>query len=238
VGVLGAGRLGRALAARLRPHAKVALCDADPRKAKQAAKQLGAEWYTEAEILRFSEILLLCIPAAEVERFFRRVDTEWEGPHPLYLNTATDLDTPPLVRELGLRRCRVIGLKPIGQFATIARGVPVTFVTAHDAPAELAWVRRLCEPLGPVRVGDEHRVGLLNRAATRLALRFCLSFREELAELGDDAGWTDSALRGVVAGTLLDYPPDRDNAYTAGILRELQEGTDGHAPAALAAAGR
>lgn len=220
VGIVGAGRLGRALGGRLRPGAQVVFSDLDPRRAKQAAKQTGAASAPEREVLDGAEYLLVCIPPDQVPGFFRRAEAA-SAAGPLYLNTATDVDTPALVRELGLRRCRVMGLKPVGQFAAIARGVPVTFVTAHTDPGDLARVRRLFAPLGPVQVGDERGVGALNRLATRLALRFCLELPAQLAAAGSDPAWAVPALRGVVAGTLLDYPPDPENAYTARLLDEL-----------------
>lgn len=220
IGILGAGRLGRALSARLRESCEVALYDADARKGKQFAKQHGLSFLYEEDLLGFADLLFLCLPAAEVEGFFRRLDRR-RSRHPVYLNLATDLDTPTLVRAQGLDGLKVIGLKPIGQFVAIQHRLPAVFVTAHTDAGDLERLAAALREIGVVRVGDEGKIRAINGRATELALRFCRGFEEILLPLAGDEAWTRSALRNVAVGTILDYPPEEDNEYTRRILREI-----------------
>jgi pyrroline-5-carboxylate reductase len=220
IGILGAGRLGRALSARLRESCEVAVYDVDARKGKQFAKQHGLAFLYEEDLLGFADLLLLCVPATAVEDFFRRLD-RGRSRHPVYLNLATDLDTPALVRAQGLNGLKVIGLKPIGQFVAIQHRLPTVFVTAHADAGDLDRLAAVFREVGVVQEGDEGKVRAINGRATELALRFCRGFEETLLPLAGDNAWARSALRNVAVGTILDYPPDEDNDYTRRILREI-----------------
>lgn len=220
IGILGAGRLGQALAARLADSFEVALHDTDAKRGEEVAGQLGVRLLSQEELLDFAELLLLCIPPPEVPRFFQALPAE-RTRHPVYLNTATDVDTPELVKSLGLERLKVIGLKPIGQFVAMRQRIPLMFVTSCADPDDLRLLERVLGPIGAIRTGDERNVGPLNHLATRLALRFAQTFAEEVRRYTEDPDWVTSALHSVVVGTLLDYPPAADNHYTARILKDL-----------------
>lgn len=220
IGIVGVGRLGTALGSRLRESHEVVVCDVDARKAKQVAKQGGFTHLYLDELLDRVELLLVCIPPQEVARFFRTLPGG-RARHPLYVNTATSVDTLALVEALGLDHLRIVGLKPVGQHSAVQQRTPFVFVTASANAEELAVLRRVFGPLGQVVVGDERKVGPLNRLATRVALQAGLRFVEEARSLAVDDEWTQSAVRSVMAGTLMDYPPEPDNAYTASVLREL-----------------
>lgn len=221
IGILGTGRLGKALGSRLREFYPVFAYDADAKKGKQVCKRLGFTFLYQKELLDSVDVLLLCIPPGEIAGFFRGLEPE-RHQHPVYLNTATRVDTPELIQELGLRHLKVIGLKPIGQFTAVRQRIPLVFITAHTDAEDLKALERVFHPLGTLLQGDERKVGPLNRLATKLALRFCRAFESEVRSCTEDPVWVASALRSVAVGTMLDYPPAEDNAYTASILEELR----------------
>jgi hypothetical protein len=222
IGIIGMGRLGKALARPLGEHYKVFGWDVNIKRAKQVTKQCNVNFWPDLRKVLASDLVLLCIPAEEVVAFFRNLSLA-ESYQCIFLNLATDVDTRSLVEELKLHRLRVIGLKPIGQFAALRHGVPTTFVTDHDDPEDLKMLREIFAPLGSISLGDELHVRAINRVATRLALQFCVNFESAIQPYAEDTTWALSALKSVAVGTMLDYPPDSDNAYTAAILREIAE---------------
>lgn len=226
VGILGVGRLGKVLGRLLAPRFRLTVSDIDIRKAKQLSKQIGAEFVAAEALPSTCELLLLCIPGSAVRPFLGECATQGE-PHPLYLNMATNVPTHELVAADGLQGLPLAGLKLIGQFTALARGLPAVFVTGSADEDCLATLRTVFGPLGRVVVGDETVVGELNRVATEAALRFCLDLAERLGALSQDPEWRRAGLKCVAAGTLLDYPPDENNAYTnrimAAISRENQK---------------
>jgi hypothetical protein len=219
LGIVGTGRLGRALALRLREGFEVAVFDADLRTGKQFAKQSGLIFLYEHDLACFADALLLCTPADQVGPVVRRLEGG-DGPYPLCVNMATAVDTSRLPRELGLEKVRVVGLKPIGQYTAIQHGLPAAFVSANASDEEHARLEAVFGSIGRVHRGDELAVRDLNRTATRLALRFCLAFQDAVGPLVDDS-WVRAALRNVAVGTILDFPPSQDNAYTSQLLKEI-----------------
>jgi hypothetical protein len=222
IGIIGTGRLGKALAKPLGEHYKVVGWDANIKRAKQVTKQCNVNFVAALQQVLMSDLVLLCIPGEEVVAFFKDLRRD-ESFGCIFLNLATDVDTRSLIEELKLHRLRVIGLKPIGQFAALCHRVPTTFITGHDNPEDLKMLREVFAPVGNIYPGDELHVRAINRVATKLALQFCANFESAIQPYADDVEWGLSALKSVAVGTMLDYPPDSDNAYTASILREIAE---------------
>jgi len=224
IGILGTGRLGKALAKVLGEHYKVFGWDVNIKKAKQVTKQCNVNFVPDLQQVLMSDLVLLCIPADEVIMFFRNLPAD-ETYRCVFLNLATDIDTRSMTEELKLHRLRVIGLKPIGQFAAMRHRVPTTFVTSHEDPEDLRILRKVFAPIGNICIGDELHVRAINRVATKLALQFCVNFESAIQPCAEDLEWSVSALKSVAVGTMLDYPPDSNNAYIASILREIAENT-------------
>ena len=222
VGILGAGRLGQALSLELRDRAWVTMSDVNVKKAKQFCKQNGVTFLYEEEQWLQSDYLLLCIPADGVRKLLQRARARG-GPQPVFVNMATALDTTTLIDELHISSLRVLGLKLIGQFTALRYRLPVLFVTSSPPSDELDKVAELFQPIGNVVRGDEGLVSAINRCATRHALRLGKHLTEALQGLSQDASWACAAGQGVAAGTLLDYPPSADNAYTAQLMASLDQ---------------
>jgi len=220
VGILGAGRLGKALALSLRGSCDLAIFDLRSRLTKQFAKQNGLSFLCEEDLFSSCDFLILCIPPDETEKVVLRLDRRDSGVT-MVLNTATGTHTSRIVHNLGLRRIKLIGLKPIGQFTAIELGVKVVFVTEHSDVTDLRFLSEVFSDIGVIRRGDERVVQALNREATRLALEFGGTFLESVQSITTDLEWALSALRGCVAGTILDYPPDPENSYTSALLKEM-----------------
>ena len=220
-GILGAGRLGKALALRLREKCEVAIFDTSAKLAKQFAKQNGLIFLYEEDLCLFSDFLVLAVPPSAVEEVARRVEAREKGVS-LLLNTATSTHTAEIAARLSLRRTRLVGFKPIGQFAAIQQGIKVVFVTAHSNETDLAFLSEAFSDVGLIRHGDERSVQTLNREATRLALRFGGELTAAMQSITADPEWIASALRGCAAGTILDYPPDPANTYTAALFAQSE----------------
>jgi hypothetical protein len=223
IGVLGTGRLGQVLATRLRDTCDVAVCDADLKKAKQFAKKSGFSFLRESELVPFSELLLLCIPASAIPEFLHRIARAGSFGHCVFLDMATDSHTKLLMANQQLRPMRIIGLKMIGQFKAVQLGIPATFVTNYAKPDDLNLIDRVFRPLGRVSVGSEESIRHLNRFTTKLTLLFCYQLRQTAPSLVADPLWIKSALTNVAIGTILDFPPDADNGYTTSVLREIAD---------------
>jgi pyrroline-5-carboxylate reductase len=223
IGVVGTGRLGKVLAGKLAPRYTVAAHDRDVRKAKQFCKQAGITFLYPEPLARWAELFLLCVPAAEVLPWILNPGS-LADPGAVFVNLATDLPTHDLAADPRLAGRTVIGLKPIAQYVALERGLSGLFVTGTRDPQLKGTLAEMFAALGRVVTGDEGVVRAINRTATAAALRLCAGWAAALPEA--DAEAVESALKNVVVGTILDYPPDTDNAYTNRILGTLREARD------------
>jgi|HubBroStandDraft_3_1064219.scaffolds.fasta_scaffold00917_2 hypothetical protein len=222
VGIVGAGRLGSALAFRLARQAReVVLYDRDPAAARRAAAGGRVRWVRRPErLLASAGAILLCLPPAEIEPFLARHHDAVGGATPV-CNLATSLSTAALRRSPGAAGLDLVALKPVGQFLAIRFGLPTLFVTEPRERRRLAALQELVAPLGVVVAGDEEAVGRLNRLATLQALSTCVTFLREGEALGFPAALLEAALHNVVAGTILDFPPEAGDGYAQELLAGL-----------------
>ncbi|MGH3900179.1 MAG: NAD(P)-binding domain-containing protein [Pseudonocardiaceae bacterium] len=223
IGIVGAGRLGRALALRLAGRYEITLADIEPKLTKQFTKRHGLRFCYPDDVPADNDVVLLCVPPAAVHRALldlARAARRTARPHRLLcLDTATSVESAA-PDTTGLEPLDVIGLRPIGQYAAIQRGEPAVFVTADR---RLPMLQGLVGDLGLVIHGDERLVGTLNRQATTLALRACDAAWEQLAPLCPDDAARRAAIRNVFAGTAMDYPPSPDNTYIAALRDRMAE---------------
>jgi hypothetical protein len=222
VGVLGVGRLGRALATRIRPRLPVVLSDVEP----GAVGGLGLPVSDVEELGGRCDLMLVCLPPPVVADALAACAGGPLRRGLVVANLATSVPTGVLRADPRLAALTVAGLKPVCQYRAVAHAVPTTFVTA--SAAQLPLFRTVLRDVGTVLLGDEDMVGTINRAATLAALRACADLTDELAGLTDDERLISSAITNVFAGTAVDYPPDPANGYTAALLETLRaEGRHG-----------
>ncbi|WP_395297472.1 NAD(P)-binding domain-containing protein [Kitasatospora hibisci] len=217
IAVVGLGRLGAVLADRLAERFPVLLNDSDPAVARRVAAALSLPDMDQREILSAADTVLICVPPQETETALRRLAALAEeiGRRPLFVNLATSVPTDRLP-ELNVE---VVGLKPVCQFTAVALGLKTVLVTS--APRRIGLLRTLAADLGEVVLGPEKVVGPANRAATKVALKACAELAAELAGRGLPTDIVRAAIRNVLVGTALDYPPSDANPYTRSVLDEI-----------------
>jgi hypothetical protein len=236
VGIVGVGRLGRALAERLAGAHELLLYDREPARAAEAALHVEGEAARDcgAPFAR-CEAVLLALPPGQIADA-ARCGARHARPGLLLVNLATSVPTDALRAAVGRPDVCVVGAKPVTQATALLRGLPAVFVSACREARVQAQLAALLSDLGTLVWGDEELVGAVNATATRHALRLSLGLREELAALGCHPALIEAALHAVVVGTLLDDPDDRHNPYIVARLREagLSPEAAGVEPALLA----
>ena len=222
IGIVGVGRLGSVLARRLATRYEVLVWDQDPEALRRAAARPDVKAAPFEKLGGVCGVVLLCVPAGEVLAVLR--EAARLGAHnPLYLSLATAVSSDELGKAGLAMRLRVAGVKVVGQFTAIEHGLPALFVTSHEDAGIRHEIQEVLGDLGEVVAGEEDRIAALNRTAARLALQTGATFAKACEQMGIPSGWQEAALRNVLVGTLLDYPPETANSYTRAILEELAE---------------
>src|SRR4051812_6742600 len=128
IGIVGVGRLGTALAARLNGIGPVLVHDLDPRAEQQACRFPEVTASPLVEMAMRADVVLICTPAKVVVEVLARFATA-ELARPVYAVLATALMARCWANVAHVDQLRVVGVKVIGQFTAIKRGLPALFVT-------------------------------------------------------------------------------------------------------------
>jgi len=219
VGLVGAGRLGTALACRL-PARIGWIADIDRRRAEVLAREVSALAVSSDELFRDCRVILLAVPPAAVETLMVESGSRLAADAVVF-DLATGVDTKRLRRRGLPPSGRLAGLKPIVQAYAFGHGAGAVFVLDPEDRDLRDVAAGIVEPAGSVVIGDTARVREINNAATRAALRLVYELQSEIRPLSMDPQWIAAALHTVAAGTIQDWPPGQPNDYLRDRLREL-----------------
>jgi pyrroline-5-carboxylate reductase len=220
VGVIGVGRLGRVVARKLCTRHDVLVCDVAEQALRATTEgSVGRIAVASFEVIaRRASHVLFCTQARETLELLRRA-SELGLTRPLYVSLVTRLSEREMREDREMApRLRVASAKVVGQFKAIEAGLPALFVVSD---AEQVNALELLGCMGPVVVGPEQHVSVVNRTATRAALEVAERFLHGMGQLDVPAEMAMAALRNVLVGTLLDHPADPENEYINSLLREM-----------------
>lgn len=251
VAVVGAGRVGTALAVRLRDsgHRIVAVSGREATVERAARYLPGVAVVSREEAARGAEVVLIGTPDSAIQetcRALAEAGAVGDGRAIAHLSGATSLDALASARSLG---ATVLSIHPLQTFpdveAALARmqgaGVAVTAVSK----AGYALGERLASDVGgrPFRLADD--VKPLYHAAAVFASNYVVAVTALAGELFETAGLVDPIalampleratldnIAAMGAGAALTGPVVRGDAAT---VRRNLEGLARHAPHAVAA---
>jgi predicted dinucleotide-binding enzyme len=215
VGIVGAGRMGRALAARIGLDREPIVVSrrarllelADGRAIPAGADPAG---------LRDCAVVLLAVPAGEVAAALA-----WVRPHlrpgVLVVNPATELPTS----ELDGAGVRLIGCKIVGQSGQIERGVPAALVADGASAAERAVLAAVLRRVGVVLDGPESLVATVNDRVARRMVAAQLELARELDGLGLPPAARDAAIGNVAVGVWQAMAAGNTGPFLTKIVEEL-----------------
>jgi pyrroline-5-carboxylate reductase len=215
VGIVGVGRMGRALAARIG-------LDREPIMVSRRAGLLEfADGRTLAfgadpSALRDCAVVLLAVPADEVAAALA-----WVRPHlradVLLANLATELATP----DLDGAGARLIGCKIVGQSGQIERGVRAALVADGASEAERALLTAVLWRIGTVLDGPESLVATVNDRVARYMVAAQSGLASELDGLGLLPAARDAAIGNVAVGVWQAVASGNTGPFLTRIVEEL-----------------
>ncbi|HET7529351.1 MAG TPA: hypothetical protein VFJ98_00150 [Mycobacteriales bacterium] len=205
VGIIGSGRLARALVARLPPGTDLVVL---ARRPLSAPLPRPAEVSTAPDVLAGVTVVVAAVPGEAVGDVIATAAPVLSA-GTVVCNAATDAATPPVAARFP--DLTVVGTKFIGQAGEIERGARGVVVVDGAAPEVLAELTALFAGIGPVVAMDESAVLRINTAVAEEMVRAVSAIRGRLAEV--------------------DVPPDVAtvalSTLAVGILRSLADGTAG-----------
>lgn len=223
IGVIGTGRMGRILAARLAGENEVVVYDANGQNAKAVAESLElkamgslSEMDVDALVMAVPDIAVgSCV--AELGKLGKSV---------IVFSVATNISREMLA-EMSGATVRCLNVKIIGHAGEMGRGSkPVIVVDGGNGElTELG--RRIFASVGTVLVGDADRVRLINTLATEEALKASVAIERSLRSAGvSEPEMIRGALAQVAPGVLRAYSEDDLGPFAREIVNALRDRAD------------
>lgn len=220
IGLVGVGRMGRALAVRLAKEHDVCIFDRDQVRLEAVARELSLAKMESIEEIAQLGTVILAVPDREVIsciKFFNQL------PHSLVaINIATNVNRHS-IRETAAGHVRCISAKIVGHADEMMLGQK-PLIIADDHPGELVEiVRTIFAPAGDVIVGRADIVSLINTIAAEKVLSAAVGIEEALRQQKiTDPEIVKAAIRQVAVGTLKAYADGDLGPFAREIVQAVQ----------------
>lgn len=216
--IVGAGRMGRALAGRIGPGHQVVLVSRHPTRFTTPDGRVLAAGRDPAAA-RACAVVLLAVPAPEVERALG-----WIAPvlpdGVLIANLATEL----LTRDLAWPGLRLVGCKIVGQSGEIARGVPAALIVTGAREAERALLTEVLRRVGVVIDAPEELVAGVNELVARHMVAAYLTLVQALDQLELPESASHAAVNNLAPGTWRAVVSGNTGPFLRKIMQEAAVG--------------
>ncbi|MEO6885525.1 MAG: NAD(P)-binding domain-containing protein, partial [Jatrophihabitantaceae bacterium] len=192
--IVGAGRMGRALATRIGGDHQVVVTS---RRPSRFTTVTGREVVVRADpaAVRGCAVVLLAVPAPGIVDAAR-----WVAPHlapdALVVNLATELPTP----DLAVPGVRLVACKVIGQSGQIAQGSPAALIVDGADEAERKLLASVMCPVGAVIEASEDLVAGVNALVARRMITAQLELARELDAMGLPPAAREAAIGNLAVG--------------------------------------
>ena len=223
IGMIGAGRMGRILAARMALEHEVVMYDADVSGAKKVADALrltAVASLTEMNV----DAVVLAVPDSAVESCImklRDVDKPWT-----VFSVATNISREMLA-AMAEEKVSCLNVKIIGHAGEMSRGQNPVVVIDEGAIDIVRGAQQIFASVGTVLVGNADQVKRINSVATEEALKAAVAIERELLLAGiTDPEKLRGALSQVAPGVLRSYAEDDLGPFARGIVKALHDKTE------------
>lgn len=192
--VVGAGRMGRALATRLGGEHEVVLVSRHPGRMTDGEGRV-LDVGSDPAAASGCAIVLLAVPAPEVA-----AAAAWIAPHVdrtgLVVNLATELPTA----DVAVPGIRLVGCKIIGQSTQIERGSPAALIAGSVTRTERALLSSVLGRVGVVIDAPEQLAAHVNDLVARRVIAAQLDLAAALDESGAPPQAREAALGNLAVG--------------------------------------
>ena len=214
--VVGAGRMGRALATRLGGEHEVVLVSRRPGRMTDGEGRV-LDVGSDPAAASGCAIVLLAVPAPEVA-----AAAAWIAPHVdrtgLVVNLATELPTA----DVAVPGLRLVGCKIIGQSTQIARGSPAALVAGAMTGTERALLVDALGRVGVVIDAPEQLAARINDLVARRMIAAQLDLTAALDEMGAPPHAREAALGNLAVGIWRAVASGNTGPFLTRIVEQLR----------------
>ncbi|EAX46412.1 hypothetical protein TcarDRAFT_0159 [Thermosinus carboxydivorans Nor1] len=220
IGLVGVGRMGKVLAARLAKHVELRLFDHNTERLQAVRAELGVATVDAMGELAELGTVILAVPDREVISCLKEFNTIKKELNAI--NIATNV-AQHVLEETAAKHIRCIGVKFVGHAGEMALGQDPVIIINERPPELVPLARQIFEPVGTLLVGKADLVTYINTVAGEKALEAGVMLEEQLRLKGiTDPVIIKSAVRQVAAGILKAYADDDLGPFAREIVRAVR----------------
>lgn len=221
IGLIGVGRMGKALAGKLVDHVILCIYDRDSGKMEALANELNVSTAKDMEQIAALGTVILAVPDREVIDCIKAFNNM---PHPLtIINVATNVKQQTL-EENAASHLKCIGVKFVGHAGEMLLGQRPVIIVDERLPDLVPQVEELFQMVGQVIVGNSDIVSEINTIAAEHVLAAGVHIEANLRQQNiTDPLIIKSAIRQVAAGTLKAYADGNLGPFAKEIVQTIRE---------------
>lgn len=220
IGVVGLGRLGKIVTARLAEQHRLVVYDRNAQLVKAMAELHGASAAGSLAELACCNIVLLALPDKEIVNCIRELNALKKAM--LVINMATNAPQK-VIEEAAEQPLRCMSVKFVGHAGEMALGFNPVIIVNEEPADQVQAVSRLFQSIGRVVAGQADIVTEINTIAAQKALEAGVRIEETLQARGyDHPAIIQSAIGQVGAGILKAYACNDLGPFAQDIIKKLK----------------
>jgi len=220
IGVVGLGRLGRIVTARLTGQHRLVVYDRNAELVKAIAELHGAAAAGRLTELACCNIVLLALPDKEIVTCIRELNSLKK--EMLVINMATNAPQK-VVEEAAEQPLRCTSVKFVGHAGEMALGFNPVIIVNEEPADQVQAVSKLFQSIGRVVTGQADIVTEINTIAAQKALEAGVRIEQTLQAKGyNHPAIIESAIAQVGAGILKSYATKDLGPFAQDIIKELK----------------
>lgn len=219
IGIIGLGRLGNNLAKYFPAEIQLFVCDKEDSVAINCAAEYHRVYKELDDIIEKLDYIFVCVPPTEVPKLLEKYAGRFKK-NAIIMNMATSVDSQVLMKMFEAYHLNIVPLKPIAEGYALSIGLRGIFLTVEKDTPYYEELSYLFQNMGEIRTGIEMEVQQINEVATASAIKLYNDLATELARFHITEEGIVAAIKSVAVGTILDYPPKKDNYYIEQIKKK------------------
>ncbi len=203
IGLIGLGRLGKIVTARLAKHHQLVIYDRNPELVSSIAQLYGISAAGSLDEVARCNMVLLALPDREIINCIQQLNSFKR--EMLVINMATNM-AQSVAEQAAIRPVRCTSVKFVGHAGEMSLGFNPVIIVNQYPEDQVQAVSLLFQPVGHVIVGQADMVTAINTIAAEKAVEAGVLIEETLkAEGYNDPVMIQSAISQVGAGILKAY---------------------------------
>lgn len=220
IGLIGVGRMGKALAARLGDQFDLTIFDRDTVRLLAVADEYGLKSAACIEDMSDLGTIILSVPDREVISCIK-IFNQMQKPLKV-INIATNVDRHVL-RETPAKHVQCISAKIVSQADEMILGQRPVIIVDERPPELVPLATEIFRAAGEVIVGRADLVSLINTIAAEKILTAAVNIEESLLHQGvADPAIIKAAIRQVAVGTLKAYADSNLGPFAREIVQAVR----------------